>query len=948
MFPRAIPCLFAVVAFLCVAPVPRACGDEADDQYNVAAGHYAAKRWDLAAEEFGSFVARFPSHPRADQSVFFMAEALLQNHRAEEAAKQYAEYLRRSPDGPYAPMTRFRLAEADYLAGRLDQARRGLEEFRAGHPDDPQGVFALPYLGEIALAQGDFAAAADHFREAIVKFPASGMRDDYRLGLARALERSGERDEALSLYQKIAAEGLGALSAEARFRFGAMQYAAGSYGEAGATLLPLDKDAAAGEWRLRGRLLRALALRRLKRYDEAAILLASIPADSELAVQSQFWLAMARQDQRQWDAAADILLALAQQHPNHPWTAAIRYHAGHALLCAGKPAEATQEFDLALDVDRGDNRFLDDAALGKIQAAAAQKDYASVDRQAQQFLKQYPDSLLVAEVRRLWGASLVELGRSDAAVEPLEAFLATHPSGDAALKATAQLAVSHARLGKWDEAKAALDKLLAQDVSHPVIAPTIENLAEAAYDTSNWARAAELFTWLVERSGRKEYVDRGMSGLGWVQLKQGQLDQAAATFDRLIERQPETELLGRTIWARGYALEKLDRFDEAMASYRKVINESPRSPQRPQVMLAAARLHRRMEQHDQAVAMYQRLTTEYPNDAGLDTTLFEWGRMLADLQRLDEADSLMRRLRGELPGSRHWADATYYLAKRAEAAGNREEARRLVDQALAAKDVSGSSQQNLLALRCRLDAAEERWEDLARSAQQLLDKNPKDTLRRVAESWMAESLYHRADYKAAAARLDRLLRTPAADKEAWMAVIPLRRAEIFALEKNWTEAEKLASRIERDFPEYDGQYEADYLLGRSLAAQGRFDEARGAYQKVIASKRGAKTETAAMAQWMIGETYFHQKDHAAAVREYLRVEILYDYPRWQAAALVEAAKCYEQLGRAGEAAKLYRRIVDKYPNTAFVDEAKRCLTAASTPVNSTEAQRPASISPLRK
>jgi cellulose synthase operon protein C len=825
MFPRAIPHLFALLAFLCVAPVPRACGDEALDQYNVAAGHYAAKRWDLAAEEFRGFVARFPSHPRADQGVFFMAEAMMQSHRAEEAAKQYAEYLRRSPEGPYAPMTRFRLAEADYVAGRLDQARRGLEEFRASHPDDPLGGFVLPYLGEIALVQGDFAAAAERFREAIAEFPASGMKDDYRLGLARALEKSGERDEALSLYQKIAAEGLGALSAEARFRLGAMQYAAGAYGETGATLLPLDKDAAAGEWRLRGQLLRALALRKCKQYDEAAALLAGIPPDSEVGVQSQFWLAMVRKDQYQSDAAVDILLALAQRHPDHPW------------------------------------------------------------------------------------------------------------AGDVAVKGTAQLAVSLARLGKWEDAKSALEKLLAQDASHPVVAPAVEQLAEIAYDANDWPRAAELFTWLVERSGRKEYVDRGMSGLGWVQLKQGQLDQAAATFDRLIDRRPEAELLVRAIWARGYVLEKLDRPDEAMASYRKVIDESPKSPQRPQVMLAAARLHRRMKQHDQAVAMYQRLATEYPKDAELGTTLIEWGQMLADLKRLDEADSVMGCLRDELPGSRHWADATYYLAKRAEAAGNREEARRLVEKTLATKDISGSTEQNALALRCRLDAAEERWEDLSRSSQQLFDKNPEGALHRVAEFWVAESLYHRADYKAAAAKLDRLLRTPTADKEAWMAVIPLRRAEIFALGKDWTEAERLASQIGRDFPGYDGQYEADYLLGRSLAAQGRFDEARGAYQKAIVSKRGAKTETAAMAQWMIGETHFHQKDYAAAVREYLRVEILYDYPRWQAAALLEAAKCYEQLSRPGEAEKLYRRIVSNYPNTPFVVEAKRRLAVAATREN---------------
>ena len=45
------------------------------------------------------------------------------------------------------------------------------------------------------------------------------------------------------------------------------------------------------------------------------------------------------------------------------------------------------------------------------------------------------------------------------------------------------------------------------------------------------------------------------------------------------------------------------------------------------------------------------------------------------------------------------------------------------------------------------------------------------------------------------------------------------------------------------------------------------------------------TETAAMVQWMIGETYFHQKDYEPAICAYLRVESLVAFPRRQAASL---------------------------------------------------------------
>jgi len=57
-----------------------------------------------------------------------------------------------------------------------------------------------------------------------------------------------------------------------------------------------------------------------------------------------------------------------------------------------------------------------------------------------------------------------------------------------------------------------------------------------------------------------------------------------------------------------------------------------------------------------------------------------------------------------------------------------------------------------------------------------------------------------------------------------------------------------------------------------------------------------------MAQWMIGESYLHQKKYHDAIRAYLRGEGLYDFPKWQAVSLLQAGKCYEALGQWREAA----------------------------------------------
>ena len=123
-------------------------------------------------------------------------------------------------------------------------------------------------------------------------------------------------------------------------------------------------------------------------------------------------------------------------------------------------------------------------------------------------------------------------------------------------------------------------------------------------------------------------------------------------------------------------------------------------------------------------------------------------------------------------------------------------------------------------------------------------------------------------------------------------------------------------------------YEVDYLLGRCLASQASFQSAREAYGQVIGSPVGGKSETAAMAQWMIGESYLHQQRYEEAIRAYLRVEILYDFPHWQAAGLLQAGKCYEIQGSRSEAVRLYARLLNEYPDSTYAVEASKLLREA--------------------
>ncbi len=107
--------------------------------------------------------------------------------------------------------------------------------------------------------------------------------------------------------------------------------------------------------------------------------------------------------------------------------------------------------------------------------------------------------------------------------------------------------------------------------------------------------------------------------------------------------------------------------------------------------------------------------------------------------------------------------------------------------------------------------------------------------------------------------------------------------------------------------------EVDYARGRALQGLARFDEARAAFDRVIAARRG--TELAARAQLMRGETFFHQEQYRDALRDFYRVVIQYNAPEWQAAALLEAGKVHEKLNQWREAVETYEKLQAQFPRT---------------------------------
>lgn len=991
--------------------------EEADDQYAVAAAHYARRQWDLASEAFVEFLDRWPEHAQANTAEFFLGEALVQQGKYDAALERFDQSLAREPEGRYARQSLFRAGEAAYLLHDYDTARSRIADFVEQFPDDALNAYALPYLAQIKLEAGEAEAAHRAFTAALEKYPEGALANDCRLGLARALTAVGQGDEAAEHYRKLAADTNSSLADDALFQWAVQLYSSGEHSDARKRFAELLERFPQSSLRDKAHLGLGWAEYHLEDYAAAESTFQTLIEAPEVGTEATYWLGLTFKAQEKWQQAVETLRDVAQA--DGQWQVAAQYHVAECLVKLDRTEEAAERFHAV--AEHAENEWADDAILALAREAFETNDHAKVDELCDRLAAEHAGSGLIDRASSIRARSLLrrkeydtaatllealpidvaahdptneghddqaettlegwtnryllavayeEQGRSDealalidpllestskdeelqtlqanahallarinvergdyqAALGSLRHYLSAEPEGEFATHAAAQLAICQARTNDLETAKQTFDAWRADAPPEDILLSTMQQMAEAAFAAGDLAWAGERFAELTTAGRPERYVMAGLSGLAWCHYENEQFLEAARVFDELLERFPTSDLALDAALARGEIFEQQEEPEAGLAAYHRIINrQDVDAEQIRKALIRAARLHDGLQQDREAAALYARLANDYPDDEQRDGILYQWAWVLVETGDNAAGAERFAELRKQYPESAHYADATLWLARRAYDQAHLQEAAQLVDEVVKRGEPIANLDQALY-LQGQIAAATGQWEQVSPAFQRLIADVPESPLRLEAEYWLAEASFHLATnnsgdtaaFELAQQRFAKLAEAIEGKQQPWMAMVSLRRTQLAAHRDEWATVLEIAESISEQFPDFAQQYEVDYLVGRALASQALFEEARQAYLQVIRSKTGAKTETAAIAQWMIGETYFHQKSYATALREYLRLEILYAFPTWQSAALLQAGKCHELLGEWDNAAEAYRRILAQYPETEFADDA---------------------------
>ncbi len=480
--------------------------------------------------------------------------------------------------------------------------------------------------------------------------------------------------------------------------------------------------------------------------------------------------------------------------------------------------------------------------------------------------------------------------------------------------------IPHAHLLSGDIDKARRSLLRWQNVDGAGPSPgQLRHLARIAGEQGETEWSLQLYAQLATEPQPQSSRPAAVQRLAAAQVKAGRVATAAETLAALMQGKS----LDPTAATAGLQLaeiyQQLDQPAKALKTYLEVADRWNDSPSAQVALRRAATIVISKGNFVEGAAIHKRLLATELDEKQRAETLYRLGWVLHDGAKPNEAKAQFEALHAHHPESAYWSDATYRLAEYAVDSGDTDRADalllKLIDQEPDTEIVP-----HALYLSGQIAVQEGDWKRACGPLAKLVNRFPRSTLAPPAEYWLAESHYQSGNYGEAEQRFAALAEGSLPSEQS--ALVALRRGQLAAQQDDWPRARSAIKPLLADASAPVPQDQLYYLLGRCRMADAEIEAARTAFIRAAQRDHLEKSETAAMAQWMIGETFMHQERYAEAAAEYFRVVSLYPHPRWQAASLLQAGRCYERRQQVQEAAGLYRQLLQKYPETDFASEAR--------------------------
>ncbi len=895
---------------------------EALNLYADAAGFQNGGQYDLAADEWESFLKRFPQDPLFQKAQHYAGVCRLQLKDYAKAAGHFEQVTKDA---------KFELVEDAYLnlawcqysigrQGREDHFPKAVASFKTLIEKFPKGKYVdqgLFYLGESLYAQGKKAEAVTAYTKLVKAHPKSTLRCDalYALGVtleetseyaqagtvydqfvkecadnplvtevrmrkAETILQAGDLDEAARRFAEVAAvEGFAAADF-ATFRRAFCVAKQEDFAAAGAIYAKLVEDFPESAYVADARISAGRCYYRADQLDAAKQWLqAALDAGGANVGEATHWLCRIAISGGEFDQAAKLAVAALPRASESPFLVDLKLDEADALyeVPASRPAALTKYLQIV--ADHPDHRLAPQALYNAAFAAMDLKKFEDGLAHAGRFLERFPDDVLAPSAQSVAADCSLQLGDYADSEQRLRRLTKEHAEHEEANSWRVRLGLALYLQKKYADVIAGLTPALAEITAANLVAEANFLIGGSRYFEKQYEAAETALAASLEAKPDWRKADEVTLLLSRSQRARGELELARSTVERALADFPESRLRAELQYRLGEYAYAAEDYEAAAQAYAKVSESWPDSPFSPFALYGKGWSHLKALQYPLGATEFGKLIDQHPEHQLLTDAHFGRAMCLRQLSKYKPAI----------------ADIGIYLKS----------------------DLDAADRANALYERGQCEAGLKQYEAAVATFEDLLKKHPEYPNAGGVLYEIGWGLKNSDKHDEAARAFARL----AADHgdSPFAAEANYHVGEMKYGEKDFPAAVKAyaASKAEADVPELLEQ--ATHKLGWSYYRLGDYEKSLAEFQQQL--QKSPAGRLAADAAFMRAECMFKAEDQASALTAFQ--EALKTPPRSETMLVLlhlHGAQSAAQLENWPEAEAFLEPVPEKYPQTPLLAE----------------------------
>lgn len=890
---------------------------------------YLAGERERAIEACETFEQRWSGSPLSERVDYFWGLSLMAQEQYGAAAEKLERLCARFGEGAFADHATLLIAQCRHRDNALVKAaewyRRVLDRAASAYTGD-----ALLGLARLTHGQGNLDEAGELLDRLLRVSDHITLLSPARLERGRVWFDQERYDRALPLFEQVAEDG-GELADDAAYWAAKCVLRHGDHADAAKRLalaFETHPQSELGPEMLYDRIVALMRLEDDAAADEAIETFSRRFARHALAADTLYLAAVIDHRRQHYDASREHCRRFLEQYPKHPSAAQVAFLVAENEYLNGDYAEAIEAYELY------QRRFPTDAqqvrAAYRVGMALYRSDRAEL---ALRRLESLPEKALRDDAFRpaLYALGDIRFHRGEwkQAEQRLTAYLADDAEVAAADDALLKIGIARQRQEEHEGALRAFEQLLKRFDDSPHRLQAAFERGQALVGLERFDAAREVFEQVLAEHGDSRFAPFAHNHLGAIAMRARRYRPAAGHFARASESLPDAPLAAEALYQQGQALLLLEEYAAADEVFAAFLERHAGHRRMPWVLAQRVITCSRRDRCADALEVVAQ--AERGGLAEVDASLqaavrYEKAWCLRKLGEQEKAGEVYRSLLAgpdtglRLHATLELAEIEAQAKRHAQAADLLRGLRREIEQRPNELSRAAVANATYRLGICEFELG--RMKEAAELLEEFVGAFGEHELAASASFFCGEALYQAGQHARAARHLTRVVEEH--EEGDLHAPSLLRLGETLSALQRWAPSEKAFTDYLERYGDREQWFQAQFGIGWARENQSRYAEAIAAYTKVAARHQGP---TAARAQFQIGECLFAQKKYDDAVREFLKVDILYAYPEWSAAALYEAGRCFEALGKLVEAREHFKTVAERHEQTRWAELATQRLAA---------------------